>query len=377
MVTLDGPPPRRRAWPLTGWRARLIANPRFQNWAARFPPTRGLVRRDGAALFDLVAGFCHSQVLAALVEFDVLAPMLDGDATIADLAQSRGVPAERMRVLLNAGAALGLLRRRRSDRFALTRKGAALLGVPGLCDMIRHHRALYRDLSDPVAFFRGETATEVAAFWPYVLGDRAADDGAAVDRYSDLMARSLDLVARDTLDACDLSGVKRLLDVGGGTGLFLAAAGRRHPHLRLSLLDLPDVVTSGLAALEAPDLRDRVTVHPGSFRDDPLPKGCDAISLVRVLYDHSDETVRALLAAAYEALPPGGLLLISEPMSGGARPARAGDAYFAIYTVAMGTGRTRSADELAGLCRDVGFRAMRPQRAPRPYITSVLTCRRP
>ena len=44
----------------------------------------------------------------------------------------------------------------------MTRRGARLVGVPGLDAMIKHHDILYRDLSDPAAFFRGETETELA-----------------------------------------------------------------------------------------------------------------------------------------------------------------------------------------------------------------------
>ena len=97
-----------------------------------------------------------------------------------------------------------------------------------------------------------------------------------------------------------------------------------------------------------------MTIAAGSFRDDPLPRGADAISLVRVLYDHADDTVAALLGAVHDALPRGGRLIVSEPMSGGARPERAGDAYFALYCMAMRTGRVRSAAEIAGLLRQAG-----------------------
>lgn len=378
MVSLNDPaavrPPRRS---IAGRLNRLIASSGFQRWAAASPFTRGLVRRDGEALFDLVAGFCHSQVLAALVEFGIFDLLMEGALTAEALAPRCAMPADRMRVLLRAGAALGLLRASRAGRFALTRKGAAVTGVPGLTDMIRHHRAFYRDLEDPVAFFRGGSASEVAAFWPYVHGAAAAADPEATARYSDLMARSQAMVAEDTLRACPLTGVRRLMDVGGGTGAFLTAAGLRHPGVELCLFDLAAVVPGAELRFAEAGLSNRAAIVPGSFRDDPLPRGCDAISLVRVLYDHSDVTVRALLLAVREALPPGGRVLISEPMSGGDRPMRAGDAYFALYTLAMGTGRARSAAEISTLCRAAGFVNLRRHRSARPFVTSVVTASKP
>lgn len=353
-----------------GWTHRLIASPRFQGWAARFPLTRGLVRRDGAALFDLVAGFCHSQILSALVHLDIPDRLMERPANAAALALSCDVPEARMQVLLQGAASLGLLRRRRDARFALTRRGAALVGVPGLRDMIRHHDVLYRDLSDPVAFFRGEVETELAEFWPYVFG---GDMGAAeTARYSQLMTDSQAMVAEDTLRRVSLKGVRRLCDVGGGTGAFLTAAARANTGMALTLFDLPQVVPAATARLAAAGLSDRADIVPGSFRTDPLPRGCDAISLIRVLYDHDDATVADLLAKCRAALPPGGRLIVSEPMSGGLRPDRPGDAYFALYTLAMRTGRTRSFDEIADLCRTAGFTVARPARPLRPFVTSVL-----
>lgn len=359
-----------------GWLTRLIARPAFQAWAGRFPLTRGIARRDGAALFDIVQGFVQSQVLSALVEVDLLAPLAQQGASFpADLASGTGITPERMEILLQAGAALGLLKRHRGGRFSLARRGAAVLGVPGLQAMIRHHAAFYADMADPVALLRGRVDTGLSRFWPYVLGDGVAPETAA--RYSDLMAQSLQLVAQDALRMVPLTGVGRLLDVGGGSGAFLRAVAVRYPGMDLMLFDLPQVIGAADGWLECGGLSRRVTLHAGSFRDDPLPRGADAVSLVRVLYDHDDRTVRALLRKVHDALPPGGHLLVVEPMAGGARPERAGDVYFAFYTMAMGTGRARSATRIAELCREAGFDDVRTPRAPRPYVTSALLCTRP
>jgi demethylspheroidene O-methyltransferase len=231
--------------------------------------------------------------------------------------------------------------------------------------MVQHHPVLYRDLGDPAAFFRGETTPELARFWPYVFGAGGAADPALAARYSRLMADSQALVAEDTLRLVRFRGIAHLMDVGGGTGAFLAAVGNAHPGLKRTLFDLPAVVAGARTDAE-------VTIAPGSFRDDPLPTGADAISLVRVLYDHSDTTVVALLAKVRAALPPGGRLIISEPMSGGSRPDAATDVYFAVYTLAMGTGRTRSAEEIAALLGVAGFEKVSKVRTLRPYVTSVL-----
>jgi demethylspheroidene O-methyltransferase len=358
-MTATGLPGSAAAGP--GWAARLAGQGWFHKLCARVPGLRGIARAEGAALFEVVSGFVRSQALLALVELRVLHRLAESALGTADLALATGVPEARMRVLLQAGAGLRLMKERRG-LWRLTPRGAAFLAVPGLEGMVLHHPVLYRDLYDPTAFFRGETDPDLARFWPYVFGGA---DPVTATRYSRLMADSQALVAADTLRLVSLSGVAHLMDVGGGTGAFLGAVAAAHPGLKLTLFDLPEVVAGAVP-------RPGLTVRSGSFREDPLPEGADAISLIRVLYDHADPTVAALLRACRTALPPDGRLIISEPMSGGDRPDPATDVYFAIYTLAMRTGRTRSGAEIADLARAAGFSAITPARSLRPFVTSAL-----
>jgi demethylspheroidene O-methyltransferase len=354
---------------------RLAASRRFQAFCARTPGLRALARRDGDALMDVVAGFVHAQALGAVVELRLLHRLAgDGPLDAAALAEGTGIDARRMTVLCDAAVALGLMAKTRGA-YRVARRGAALMGVPGLEAMVRHHDVLYRDLADPLAVLRGE-ATELARFWPYVFGAGAAEDPATAARYSQLMADSQTLVAEETLARVDLSGAAEVLDVGGGTGAFLTALGRAHPGPRLHLFDLPAVVPAAEARFADAGLGARARVTPGSFRDENLPRGADTLSLVRVLYDHEDATAMALLRAAHAALPPGGRLIVSEPMTGGDRPHRAGDAYFAFYCMAMGTGRARDPRTLLAMLEAAGFAVARDRGTTRPFVTHVLEARR-
>ncbi|SHH09544.1 demethylspheroidene O-methyltransferase [Cognatiyoonia sediminum] len=351
---------------------RLFASPTFQRRMARLPLIKGVVRREGEEMFDIVAGFCHAQILQALIKLDILDDLLDGPQSLDSLSVRHSVPIERMRILLDASVSLNLLKSKRGG-YALTRRGAALSGVPGLKGMIAHHDVLYRDLADPVAFFRGETETELAQFWPYVLGAGAAEDPAAAATYSKLMADSQALVAEDTLSLVNLDRTEHLMDVGGGTGAFLGHVAQAYPNLQLTLFDLPAVVPEARQQFADLGVSQRTKIVPGSFRDDLLPEGADTISLLRVLYDHADDTVLALLRSVYDALPTGGQILISEPMTGGAQPHRAGNAYFAIYCLAMQTGRARSAAEISDLLRQAGFANIGKPMTRRPFVTTAIT----
>ena len=360
------PPPARPE--ALGFLTRLALSPRFHKLAAKIPGLRWKARAEGAELFSIISGFVQSQALVALVEGRVLHFLASGPMATDDLSRRCAIPPASLEVLLRAGAALKLLSQDRKARWHLAPRGAAFLTVPGLEPMVRHHHVLYSDLADPLAFFRGQTETQLAGFWPYVFGPLAQEDAGLAARYSRLMAESQVLVAEDTLRLVSLSGRRQILDVGGGTGAFLAEVGKAHPALKLSLFDMPAV----LAAVP-PSLRNLLELHPGSFRTDPLPSGADVISLIRVLYDHNDATVAELLAKVHATLPPGGMILVSEPMSGGDRPDPATDIYFAVYTLAMRTGRTRSANEIAGLLRATGFTDVRLRPGDRPYVTSAVS----
>jgi len=361
---------------LYAWKTGLLRSRRFHRWAARTPIAARVARHDGEALFDLVAGFLHSQVLMAFVQLDLAQHLSDQPRSLASLALRTGIAPDRMRVLCQAAGALGLMDRRSDARYALGRLGAALPGIPGLAQMILHHDVLYRDMADPVAFFRDAPETELARFWPYVFGATGDIDLETTATYSELMAESQTLVAEEALRVLDLTGVKTLLDVGGGTGAFLTAVGRAWPMLKLHLFELPQVGDAAVERLTKAGLTDRAQVTGGSFLTDGLPGGADAISLIRVLFDHSDATVRMLLSKVHDTLPPGGRVIVAEPMSGGEWPSRVGDAYFGLYCLAMGTGRARSETEITQLLAKAGFASIRSRQTARPFITSLVEARR-
>ena len=202
-----------------GWLVRLALSPQFHGLAEPIPLLNRLTRREGRAVFDIVAGFVRSQVRLALVDLNILDRLADGPATLASLLLPCRVDPERLAVLLQA-AALKLLRFR-AGVWHLSPRGSALVAVPGLALMVRHHRVLYGDLSDPAAFFPGGASPQLARFWPGVFGAGGGVDRGLATQFSHLMAESQALGAGDRLRLVDLSSVRHLMDVGGGTGAFL------------------------------------------------------------------------------------------------------------------------------------------------------------
>ena len=135
------------------WRNRVLASPRFQRFAARFPLTRPIARRRARELFDLVAGFTYSQILAACIETGLLDELAERPLDADDDRGADRPPDRRRRRLLRGGGGAGP-RRADRDAWTLGSDGAALRGNHGIAEMVAHHHLLYADLADPVALLR-------------------------------------------------------------------------------------------------------------------------------------------------------------------------------------------------------------------------------
>ncbi|MFY9629824.1 MAG: methyltransferase [Methylocystis sp.] len=367
-------------------RNKLIADPRFQRWAAASPLTRFVARRRTRQLFDLCAGFVYSQILLACVRLRLFETLAEGPCALSTLSVRLGLSDAAALRLLRAAISLRLVRALPNERFALDDLGASLLGNPSVFAFIEHHALLYDDLRDPVALLRGEVSTRLSAFWPYAAERpqpetmyRVQDQEVGTEiyeAYSALMSRSQELIAQDVLDAYPLDTRGCLMDVGGGEGAFVAAAAVRWPRLDLKLLDLPPVAERARAKLAGQEFGARIEIVGVNFLRDPLPRGADTASLIRVLHDHDDESALVVLRAVFAALPVGGELLIAEPMAGtpGAEPI--GDAYFGFYLEAMGRGRPRTVAELTNLLQIAGFSRIRELPTHRPLIAGAILAKK-
>ncbi len=358
-------------------RDAILTNPTFQRFSSTFLLMRPIARRRAGALFDLCAGFVYSQILLACVRLRLFDYLADGPVSAADLSTRVSLPVNSTILLLDAATSLKLVQRRSGDRYGLGPLGAALMGNPGVIAMIEHHAMLYGDLRDPVALLRGEAvAGELKSYWPYAkAGKPAALGHDAIAPYTALMSASQPMIAQQVLHSYSFGNHRCLLDVGGGDGAFLSAVAARSPKLRCVLFDLPAVADEASSRFRNEGLASRAVAIGGSFLTSRLPEGADIVSLVRVIHDHDDADVMTLLRAIRRALPENGTLLIAEPMSGVRGTEAIGDAYFAFYLLAMGSGRPRTFERLREMLQDSGFSHVALHTSPMPMLTSLITAR--
>lgn len=154
---------------------------------------------------------------------------------------------------------------------------------------------------------------------------------------------------------CDFSGVRTLLDVGGGSGCFSIALANAFPGLRCTVMELPAICELARGYIENAGVGGRVdTVSVDMFRQD-WPQGYDALFFSNIFHDWSLETCAELSARAFDALAPGGRIFLHEMLldDGGASPHPA--LAFSLL-MAMGTlGQQFSFPQLEQLLRGAGF----------------------
>lgn len=356
---------------------RLISKPTFQTWSSGFPLTRPYALWSTRQVFDLTAGFVYAQTLLALVRLDLLEPLLKRAWSESELAARAGVAPARFARLVDAAESLDVLRRT-SGGIELGRNGAPLAGNPALRALVEHNAVFYRDLADPVGLLRGDVRTELSTYWPYATeGDPSKIAADRVLAYSELMAQSQPVITAEILDAIEFERGQRLLDVGGGMAAFVLGAAERHPGLELAMFDLPGVASHARGKIEASKHAGRIEVHGGDFFADALPGDRDVVTLIRILHDHDDPDVRRILRNVRGALRSGGRLVVAEPMSGVPGAGAVGPAYFSLYLLAMGKGRPRTPDELAGFLEEAGFTEVRRLRSRSPVLATLLVARAP
>ena len=355
------------------WRNRIFARKSFQDWASRLPLVRRIARKRAQRVFDLLAGFTYSQTLLACVESGLLDLLGEGVSGVDRIAKVTGLPAAAAERLVRAATGIGIAEEVAPRLWMLGREGAGLINNAGARAMIRHHSLLYQDLADPLALLRADRAspTRLSEFWRYAASaDAGAETTESVAPYSELMAASQAMVSEQVLGSYGFSETRKLLDIGGGFGVFAHAVRRAHPEIEVGVFDLPGVVQGG-----ADQGGDRIARHAGDFFRDPLPRGYDTISLTRILHDHDDGPALKLLHAIREALPSGGRLIIAEPMAKvrGAEPM--GETYFGLYLWAMRSGRPRSVAEIQAMLQQAGFQGSDEIATQQPMITSLIVAR--
>jgi cyclopropane fatty-acyl-phospholipid synthase-like methyltransferase len=154
----------------------------------------------------------------------------------------------------------------------------------------------------------------------------------------------------------DFSRYKTLCDVGGATGLLSTEVAKRHPHIKATSFDLPDVEPIARKAIAAAGFSDRVGTASGDFFKDPLPRA-DVVTMGMILHDWNLEKKKHLIRSAYEALPEGGAFVVIEALIDDDRRENLFGLLMSLnMLIEFGDAFDYSGADFSGWCREAGFK---------------------
>jgi (2Fe-2S) ferredoxin/SAM-dependent methyltransferase len=310
-------------------------------------------------LAEMVRGYMASRVALTAIELGVFTKLaaapLEGEA----LAKALSTDPHATTVLADALVALGLL----------AKKGGAYENAPvaarflvaGAKDdastALAHNLSLWETWS---------TLTEVVRTGnPADRPDMDARGDAWTTPFIAAMHKNAGTRAPAVVNAVGVAGVKRMIDIGGGSGAYAIAFAKASETLEADVLDLATVTPIARGHIAAAGLAERVRTKVGDLRADALGEGYDLALLSAICHMLGPDENADLLKRVFAALAPGGRVVIQDHVMAPEKTAPRAGALFAINML-VGTphGGTYSEAEYTAWLRDAGFADVKRVKLP-------------
>lgn len=324
---------------------------------------------DAALVLDCIQGFRRSKTLFAAVELGVFDVLYERPHSLAELSQRISASEDGMERLLDACVGLGFLHRQGRD-YANTAVANKYL-TSGSPDRMTGYLKYSNDAGWKLWGDLEGAVREGSHRWKSVYGWDGPifshffrDDQAKREFLMGMHGFGL-ISSPAVVEAVDLSPYSTFVDLGGATGHLAIAACERYRHLRGVVFDLPEAVALAKEMTGDTLVADRLEVVAGDFFVDPLPPG-DVYALGRIVHDWSVPKIMTLLTRIFDALPPGGALLIVEKVL---EDDKSGPGWAQMQNLNMLTcteGKERTFAEYDELLRSVGFGPNRFYRTDSP-----------
>jgi SAM-dependent methyltransferase len=302
-----------------------------------------------AELQELSRAFWGSRAVLTAIELDVFTAVGDG-AGAPEVAARIGADPRATEMLLNAVTGLGILTKA-DGVFHNTAMSAAYLsdGSP------ESRRAAF--MHTVHLWERWSTLTEAVRTGSAVnLGGNTSWGEGWVEPFIAAMHGRAEATAASLVEAIGVRGVRRLLDVGGGSGAYAIAFARAEPALEAEVFDLPQVLTIASRHIQAAGLPQRVRTREGDLRKDVLGEGYDLILVSSICHMLRPGENQDLLIRAFRALAPGGRAVVRDHMMTLDKTAPLKGALFSLNML-TGTegGAAYSAEEYTEWLKRAGF----------------------
>ena len=303
---------------------------------------------------ELRQGFMAARIVLTAAELDLFTLLAHHPLTISEVVAATGSDRRGMTILLDGLCALGYLIKEDS-RYQTEPSAASLLARDGahtMLPMVLHMGSLWQTWSNLTDIVSGK-----------VVADKGGPGALHKDHIKAFIGAMHVVAAKMSpavVAAVNPAGIRKMIDIGGGSGSYTLAFLQAAPEIRATLFDLPEVIDIARERIEAATMMDRVTLMPGDFYADPLPSGHDFAFLSAIIHQNSLAQNCALYCKIYQALEPGGRIVVRDHVMSADHTQPLDGALFAInMLVGTAGGSTYTFDEIAGGLSSAGFSGIR------------------
>jgi precorrin-6B methylase 2 len=315
-----------------------------------------------AKILETGLAFWASKTLLSAVEMGLFTELATGPKGFEELRGRLGLHARGARDFFDTLSALGFLQKSQ-DSYANTRETDLFLDrkkpsyVGGILEMANHRLyPFWGHLTE--ALHTGLPQNEVkgggASFFEALYAEPA--------RLRQFLASMTGLSHGANLTIAHkfpFGDYKTFVDVGTAQGDLAVQIALANPHLRGVGFDLPEVAPVFEEYAAATGVADRVKFAGGSFLTEALPNA-DVVLMGHILHDWDLATKKLLIAKAYDALPPGGALVVYEAIIDDARSQNAFGLMMSLnMLIETPGGFDYTGADCSAWMREAGFKATR------------------
>jgi SAM-dependent methyltransferase len=298
--------------------------------------------------------FMESRILLTAAELNLFTFLKKTPLTAQQTALKTGGDVKSLSALLDALAAMGLLKKKEDTYFCDPSVTQFLADDSPVTvrPMVLHMASLWTRWSRLTATVKGIPAPTKQLDFTGNPEELQAFIGAMHSIGSPL--------AKQIVAAIDPGAARSFLDVGGGSGTYTIAFLQASPEMKATIFDLPEVIEMARTRLTREGLIDRTTLAAGNYHQDELPGGQDLVLLSAIIHSNSPDHNLSLYRKIFRALQPGGRLLIRDHVMDPDRVQPKDGAIFAINML-VGTlgGSTYTYEEIESGLSQAGFTRIR------------------